>query len=59
MNRLITTKILVRIGFVLAIAWLVEAVFVGRGVLSTYLAPVYLFILFASLLLLQRFNRLR
>jgi hypothetical protein len=45
---------LLGIGGGLAIAWIVEAVFVGRGVVSTYLGPVALLAIFTSMLIRRR-----
>jgi hypothetical protein len=38
------------VGFGLAIAWMVEALLVGRGVVSIYLGPLAILAVFASLL---------
>jgi hypothetical protein len=45
---------LLGIGGGLAIAWIVEAVFVGRGIVSTYLGPVALLAMFTSAFIRRR-----
>jgi hypothetical protein len=45
-----TSVFLAGVGFGLAIAWMVEALLVGRGVVSIYLGPLAILAVFASLL---------
>ena len=40
MNRLAASQFLFGLGLGVALAWLLEALTIGRGVVSTYLAPV-------------------
>jgi hypothetical protein len=45
-----TSVFLAGVGFGLAIAWMLEAFLVGRGVVSIYLGPLAIVAVFASLL---------
>jgi hypothetical protein len=45
-----TGVFLAGVGFGLAIAWMIEALLVGRGVVSVYLGPLAILAIFASLL---------
>jgi hypothetical protein len=36
----IVAYLIISIGFAVAVGWLLEAAFVGRGFISTYLAPI-------------------
>jgi hypothetical protein len=51
MDRRAMAMFLSGIGFGLTIAWMVEAVLVGRGVVSTYLGPGALLVILAGLLI--------
>lgn len=54
MDRKTIAVFLSGIGLGISIAWTVEAVLVGRGVVSTYLGPVALLAIFASIFIGRR-----
>ena len=49
-----TPAFLAGIGLGLAIAWIIEALFVGRGVVSICLGPLAILAIFASLFVRRR-----
>jgi hypothetical protein len=57
MRAQLTAAYLAGFGGGLAIAWIVEAFFVGRSVVSTYLGPVALVAIFANLFFRHRAGR--
>jgi hypothetical protein len=49
MERKELALLLIGLGLGIALSWIVEAIFVGRGVVSTYLGPVSLLAIISGL----------